>query len=94
MRERYYFDLAKQEVVLRDEKGVEAIDFDAALNEAERAVAELHASGDIASAEEGWSLLIRDRSGTVLARLPLLLQFMLAKVLFDCSEVCAPMILV
>ena len=61
---RLYFDLTDGQTILRDEEGVEVTDLDHALADADAVLGELHGY------EVGWSLVIRDQAGAVLAQLP------------------------
>ena len=67
---RFYFDLSKRETILADEIGSKAADLEEALKEAAAAIQELWDSGEAADVGEGWQLLIRDETGTVLRMLP------------------------
>ncbi|MER2263602.1 DUF6894 family protein [Methylobacterium oxalidis] len=69
MLKRFYFDLVKRDTVLVDETGIEAADLDEAQEQAEVALQELYDSGETLDFGEGWRLVIRDETGTVLREL-------------------------
>jgi hypothetical protein len=57
--QRFYFDLTDGLTAIRDDEGVEADDLADALKEAEAALQEMSASGELTDLEEGWRLVIR-----------------------------------
>ena len=71
MAQRYFFRLVHAETVIEDPTGVVADDLDQALAEAEAAIAELRAAGELPGDAGGWQMEIRDESGTLLRALDL-----------------------
>jgi len=67
---RFHFDLVDGHTTIRDAEGVEAEDLSHALEQAQAALEEMRASGDLAALHGGWQLMVRSESGTVLATLP------------------------
>ncbi len=68
---RFHFDLVNAHTTIRDPKGVEAEDLSHALEQAQTTVEEMRASGELAALHDGWQLVVRSQSGTVLATIPL-----------------------
>ncbi|MFE1599639.1 DUF6894 family protein [Methylobacterium sp. ID0610] len=68
--QRFYFDLTDGFTTIRDEEGVEAEDLADALEQAEAALDEMGVAGELAGLEEGWRLVIRMDTETVLATIP------------------------
>ena len=88
MLKRFYFDLVNRETILPDEVGVEAADLDEALEEAASALEELRDSGEAADLGEGWQLLIRDKAGTLLRKLPIVVTVALSRLVQDAGGIC------
>ncbi|ACA21235.1 hypothetical protein M446_7009 (plasmid) [Methylobacterium sp. 4-46] len=65
--QRFYFDLADGVTTIRDDVGVEAVNLDEALEEAEAVIREMRANGELAHLGDGWTLSIRAEAETVLA---------------------------
>ncbi|MBY0298758.1 MAG: hypothetical protein K2X71_22435 [Methylobacterium sp.] len=66
MAQRFYFDLTDGNTIIRDEEGVEVDDAQAALEQAEAAVQEMRADGELAGLRGSWKLLVRMSTDTVL----------------------------
>lgn len=64
--QRFYFDLTDGNTIIRDEEGVEVDDAQAALEQAEAAVQEMRADGELAGLRGSWKLLVRTSTDTVL----------------------------
>ena len=71
MAQRFYFDLTDGLTTIRDNEVVEADDLADALEQAEAALEEMSASGELTDLEEGWRLVIRTGADTVLATIPI-----------------------
>ena len=88
MLKHFYFDLVNQETILPDDVGVEAADLDEALEEAASALEELRDSGEAADLGEGWQMVIRDKAGRVLRKLPIVVTVALSRLAQDASGIC------
>jgi hypothetical protein len=71
MAQHFYFDLTDGLTTIRDDEGVEADDLADALKQAEAALKEMSADGELTDLEVGWSFVIRTGAGTVLATIPI-----------------------
>jgi hypothetical protein len=67
----FYFDLTDGLTTIRDGEGVEADDLADALKQAEVALEETSASGELTGLEEGWSFVIRTGADTILVTIPI-----------------------
>src|SRR4051812_19476188 len=68
---RFHFDLVNGHTTIRDADGVAAENLSHALEQAQAALEEMRASGDLPARHGGWQLMVRSASGTVLASIPL-----------------------
>ncbi|MCJ2094658.1 MULTISPECIES: DUF6894 family protein [unclassified Methylobacterium] len=68
---RFYFDVENGRETIRDHDGVEAADLAEALTEARSVIQEM--AHEVCADDPGtaWALVVRDGTGTVLARLPI-----------------------
>ncbi|WP_244424529.1 DUF6894 family protein [Methylobacterium nodulans] len=71
MAQRFYFDLTDGFTTIRDNEGVEAEDLADAVKQAEAALEEMRAAGELADFEEGWRLVIRTGADANLATIPI-----------------------
>ncbi|WP_043751894.1 DUF6894 family protein [Methylobacterium nodulans] len=71
MAQRFYFDLTDGLTTIRDDEGVEADDLTDALKQAEAALEEMSANGELADFDPGWRLVIRTGTETVLVTIPI-----------------------
>ena len=71
MPERFYFDIVSGDESIRDEDGVEAPSLEEALDEARGVIREM--ADELAAADPGesWTMIVRDASGALVARLPI-----------------------
>ncbi|WP_407520154.1 DUF6894 family protein [Methylobacterium oryzisoli] len=67
MAQRFYFDLTDGNTIIRDEEGVEVDDAQGALEQAEAAVQEMRADGELVGLKGSWKLLVRTSTDTVLS---------------------------
>ncbi len=65
--QRFYFDLTDGNTIIRDEEGVEVDDAQGALEQAEAAVQEMRADGELVGLKGSWKLLVRTSTDTVLS---------------------------
>ncbi|KST60222.1 hypothetical protein AO398_15525 [Methylobacterium sp. GXS13] len=68
---RFYFDVENGTETIRDREGVEAADLAEVLAEARSVIQEM--AGEVCADALGtaWTLVVRDATGTLLARLPI-----------------------
>lgn len=71
MLTRFYFDLVRNDTVLPDHNGAEAINLQEAVEMAMQVLSELKNSGAADDFGAGWTMLIRDEYGTVFETLPI-----------------------
>lgn len=71
MPARFFFDLCSGAEIIRDEVGVEAEDLGQALAVAQSVVAEMAEEVTEADPNRRWTLMVRDRAGSVLGLLPI-----------------------
>ena len=71
MSQRFYFDLVRDDDVIVDDVGVDAIDLAEAIAQSRVAIDELRSSGQLGNSELEWDLIIRDERGQVAKRVPL-----------------------
>ncbi len=70
MTHRFYFDLENDDEIIRDDEGVEASNLEQAIIVADAVLKEMQGSKDAIAAKDGWTLIIRDKSGSSLKKLP------------------------
>ncbi|WP_233386047.1 DUF6894 family protein [Methylobacterium sp. C25] len=70
MPARFYFDMVRDDEVVRDEDGVEADDLDDVTKQAALCVEEMKAAGELANGG-GWCVVIRDETGDERRRIPI-----------------------
>ena len=71
MGQRFYFDLANGQELIRDAEGVDASGPDEAKREAQAALDELRDGHEADMPGGGWQLIIRDQSGMTLKAIAL-----------------------
>ena len=71
MGQRFYFDLKNEEVLIRDDEGVDASSLDEAIEEAHAGFRDIRGSEDALTPGDGWQLIIRDESGMTLSTISL-----------------------
>jgi hypothetical protein len=67
----YYFDLVRPGETIRDENGVEAADFEEAVELAQEVIGEMLAQGELPADAGAWRLVVRNADGTQVRELPI-----------------------
>jgi hypothetical protein len=71
MLRRFYFDVDNGHGIVRDDEGVEAVDFEQALAAARSVISEMAAEMEVANLNGPCSIIVRDETGFTLAQVPL-----------------------
>ncbi|SFL40300.1 DUF6894 family protein [Methylobacterium pseudosasicola] len=68
---RFYFDVENGRETIRDHEGVDATDLAEALTEARSVIREMAEEVCADDPDTAWTLVVRDATGAVVARLPI-----------------------
>ena len=68
---RFHFDLVSDDILIRDEIGIEADSLEQAVADAGAVIAETRANDELPTDGTAWELVVRDTFGVEYHRLPL-----------------------